>query len=305
MPSTREFRVPLGRSVTGALVAPADLVAGEHYLCPACGDPLVVRTGSKVRTHFAHKASSTCSGESVLHHTAKLLIQEAVEQACAGRRQIVLVMRCEDCGATSETNFPGHTVDRARLEQRLPSGRIVDVLLTRGEVLRLAVEIHVTHAVDDAKAADLGIAWVELSGKDVLKDPFRWIIQASSMLSSKCRRCRKIKVVYEEHVSLALQNAGMSMCPPGYTVKPVDCYRCGAVMPVFRWGDDRFSPTRPPDPVPPILRLATTRLGGAYWAHHCPKCNTLQGDHHLRTSVLYYAQDIIEAEVDRDDEATR
>ncbi|MDC0720908.1 hypothetical protein [Nannocystis bainbridge] len=34
--------------------------------------------------------------------------------------------------------------------------------------------------------------------------------------------------------------------------------------------------------------------GKSYWANTCPHCRAMQGDHYVRTSILYYNQELAE-----------
>jgi hypothetical protein len=60
------------------LVHISDAVSGEQYTCAGCGEDLIIRQGTYVRKHFAHKADSDCSGggESLVH----ILAKEAMER---------------------------------------------------------------------------------------------------------------------------------------------------------------------------------------------------------------------------------
>ena len=64
----------------GELVTPDDtrLEVGLKCgcVCIECGEPLVLRCGEKKRRHFAHRAETSCSGETYVHEVVKTWIAE-------------------------------------------------------------------------------------------------------------------------------------------------------------------------------------------------------------------------------------
>lgn len=124
--------------------------------------------------HFAHKRSDTCTQETILHKTAKLLIQQAVLAWKAGKSDSPVLQRtCPGCGHPIPQQLPGK-VDTAILEHRLADGSIVDVALLVGGIAQAAIEIRVTHAVDEYKAHTLSVPFLELDGYAVIEDALTW-----------------------------------------------------------------------------------------------------------------------------------
>lgn len=62
-------------------------------------------------------------------------------------------------------------VDRAILEYRMPEGSIVDIALMVANEAAAAIEIRVTHAVDENKAKSLSVPFIELDGQAVIENP--------------------------------------------------------------------------------------------------------------------------------------
>ncbi|WP_341462592.1 competence protein CoiA [Staphylococcus auricularis] len=57
-------------------------VKGEHYICPHCERPVILKHGTKKRTHFAHmiQDDSTCSyGEQMTHYDAKYMLAQQLK----------------------------------------------------------------------------------------------------------------------------------------------------------------------------------------------------------------------------------
>jgi len=169
-----ELRVPLARAPSGRLATPEEarkLPPAElsGLQCAECSAPVVLRIGSRVRSHFAHAAGAACAltGETSRHLAGKL-------RACdfAGSRVIlhhrdqrkILLLR--------------GTV--ARQEFRLSGSQalVADVAFLNGDgTVALIVEVCEAHPVDAAKATALdalGIPWVEVSAKALTKDGRVW-----------------------------------------------------------------------------------------------------------------------------------
>lgn len=291
---TRSFRVPYGLDVDGHLVARQDAVRKRSYTCPACGVALVFRAGPRVSRNFAHRPSAACDGETALHRTAKLLIKQVVDEALTGGPPIELFASCAECRKEFEVGFPLARVDAAIVEARLPSGRVVDVLLVKDGAPRLGVEVLVSHRVDAAKASDLECPWIEVAGAEIAERPRRWQARAGKLRSQRCRKCRALNELRQERCELALRQAGLE-CPPGYKASPVPCYRCGKLIPIFDWGAGGWTSRTPPEPRPRTVKWCPSRQAGkSYWANTCPHCRAMQGDHPTRTASLYYNQDLAE-----------
>lgn len=291
---TRSFRVPYGLDVDGRLVARQDAGRGLSYACPACGVALVFRAGPRVSRNFAHRPSAACDGETALHRTAKLLIKRTVEDALAGRSVIELFAPCDECSKEFKVGFPFASVDSVTVEARIPSGRVVDVLLFKNGDPCLGVEVFVSHRVDAAKASDLNFPWIEVAGVDITSEPCMWRARAGKLKDQRCRTCHEFEKLRQEQCEFALRQAGLE-CPPGYEAWPVPCYHCDKVIPIFDWGAGGWATRTPPEPRPPTVQWCASRPAGkGYWANTCPHCRAMQGDHHVRTARLHYNQELAE-----------
>jgi hypothetical protein len=123
----KAFRVPCALTENGRLVSPKVAVKGQGYRCPRCLDPLIFRKGNINVPHFAHKGSASCSGETILHFVAKMLIKQVICEWIAGNGDIPLFMRrCCICGDKAIQPLPS-IVTGAELERKTNTGFIVDV----------------------------------------------------------------------------------------------------------------------------------------------------------------------------------
>ena len=147
-----KLRVPFAVDDVERIHSPATAEKGRNYFCPACGALVIFKQGEIRTAHFAHKVSDICNQESITHKTAKLLVQNAVREWKLGNSSSPTLQRaCRICGTYISQPLP-EKVENAVLEYRLADGSIADVVLLVGETAQAAVEIRVTHAVDEIKA---------------------------------------------------------------------------------------------------------------------------------------------------------
>ena len=160
------FRVPFGLR-DGRVWAPGEVAKGKACgcICPGCHAPLAAKAleSRRKRPHFAHLTDTGCQTgrETGIHQRAKQLI--------AQRQEVVIPAWTGD---PIDMPNPPHARDD---EGRLHWGRNIDRLMrrvglseieversfgtyqpdvsARDEVGELLIEIRVTHAVDDRKAA--------------------------------------------------------------------------------------------------------------------------------------------------------
>lgn len=61
-------------------VIATDAIRGEAYVCPACGEPVILKQGSRIIHHFAHRPHSDCgfAGETMRHLEMKLRMFEGL-----------------------------------------------------------------------------------------------------------------------------------------------------------------------------------------------------------------------------------
>lgn len=156
-------------------------------VCPACREDLTMRLGSVVAHHYAHRPRATCAlreGESALHYNAKLWVAAELRRALERDPSGPVIQSRFPCTYMPNYGTPEfipycegmHSADWATgwdglAVERSVGSRRPDVLLTRGGAPHAAIEILVSHAVDDEKAEDLqrlGIPWVQLPAERIL-----------------------------------------------------------------------------------------------------------------------------------------
>jgi hypothetical protein len=209
-------RVKLRWCVTGGLLRDvtefAEIPARNRppAICPVCGQPVVMKLGSKRAYHCAHQPSDNCvlmHGETALHFNTKM---HFYRQLLSGN-SLSITVRCagiqsgEDCGETlSRLWLEGW--DAVEVEYALDSRRPDIVLLKAGRAIG-AVEIFVTHQVDTEKAIDLrrqGIQWIEVKASPALYEQ-GWnteqplaVYKVEPELSWRCDSCLFITLQTEK-----------------------------------------------------------------------------------------------------------
>lgn len=253
MGTPRPFRVPYGLAPDGVLVEPKDASKDKEtirYSCPGCGDRLIVKEGTR-KKHFSHGASSTCSLETALHRAAKYAIVHAIRMWKRGEAPAPIVERsCRECRQLHPQPLPAAAVDDAMAERRTDTGHVVDVGLIHGDALRSAVEIRVRHAVDDRKAAELPVPWIELDAEDVLKRPERWSPIRDAFKPVTCDYCRRKKAYREAEIrrvetALAEVEFDYEEYPSFAPVTTRACGDCGTQVPLYRYTGTTYDGTVP------------------------------------------------------------
>lgn len=163
---TRGFRVPFGVR-DGRVWAPGEVVKGKACgcVCPGCGQLLVAKalTSRRRRPHFAHLGATDChtGRETGIHLRAKQVIVERAEILLPAWDGDLLDMpnppRARDeAGSLHEGRKVDYPAVRSALQDLETERRFgsyqPDVVAWDG-VGELLIEIRVTHAVDDPKAA--------------------------------------------------------------------------------------------------------------------------------------------------------
>lgn len=280
------LRIPYGLDETGELIS-AELAEKEtNYICPCCGIQLVHRAGEVRTKHFAHPPSSNCSFESVLHITAKKLIQSVIVKNATAKQTITLENHCHNCGVVFSTNLPMRTFSNAGLEIKI-GNYVCDVVGYRGDSIGLAIEIFNTHEVDRNKAQNLQAHWVELKAEDVLKNPTKWAPTQANLKDSYCTRCKKhikhvLEVADKFGIDRSLYSPIKNPSQATYIADIETCFKCKQEIPVFWWRGVPFCEIEPPNPKPKTIKFRNSKqYGGSYWANTCANCNMIQGDNYL------------------------
>lgn len=152
----------------GELVRVTEVVSGLecNCICPECKAPLIARKGSVRQHHFAHSSDTNCGGgvESSLHWLAKKVLSE---------RQVIVLPKQDFVteNRREKGHFPQHPfrIHAAKVETKI--GEVVPDILISISGAPVAVEILVTHKVDEIKvgkyrAMGLPAIEIDLSGID-------------------------------------------------------------------------------------------------------------------------------------------
>jgi hypothetical protein len=295
------FVIPVARDAHARLVAPDAARKGALYTCPACAARVDLHAGAKKRRHFHHRAgASACSSESVLHLSAKELVVQAVDDWLAGGASPVFERRCAQpsCSETTQQAMP-KKVGRAVVEHRLRTGHVVDIaLLARAAELPVGIiEIRHSHAVDEEKAFELGIPWIEVDAAQVCADegrclvPIRdrfipWLCAEHADTRGEAHAKQRID---RERLAAVVRRLDYRLADyPAYRVDGIARCSNGHDALVFAWDGPS-----PPDPRPPHVvaferDLDPTFQRAAGWkkllpyrrsfASVCPSCGERVGD---------------------------
>lgn len=280
------FKVPYGLDDSGELVSASNASKGNIYACPCCKDSLVFRDGATRSRHFAHPSSSNCSFESILHITAKRLINDVITKNALGFTEIELTNCCKNCGVKFNSKLPINTFTSAG-EEIIVGEYICDVVGYRENTIALGVEIFNTHKVGVVKGDNLSIYWIELKAEDVLLEPTKWAPTQGKLKQSFCGDCKH----HMQHILYTADRWGVNRSLYSLVKNPdvsafiadtEKCFKCKEEIPVFWWKGVPFCEETPPEPRPHTIKYKySKKFGGSYWVNTCANCSMLQGDNFI------------------------
>jgi len=293
----KALKIPIACDADKQFVRPTKAEKGRPYFCPACLCKVVFRSGTQKQPHFAHRASTSCSVETVIHKAAKSLIVQEVTKWKAGPTPAPIVRRkCGLCGCPMPHSLPDK-VEGAVVEHRLPDGFIADVALLSGGVAIAVVEVRVHHAIEEEKATRLSVPFIEVEGKAIIESSASWTPIVDGFKPLVCQPCRKALkergapepgtddlAWFSAKVATIAERTGITLPAHPYVYAPFNCWKCHEEILVFLWPrrDQLWSRAQPPDPIPKTVRLRrTTVVKERYWANICPCCGSTQGDNYI------------------------
>lgn len=287
-----DLEVPYGLHPLGYMVRAEEAERDVQYLCPGCEEPLVFRAGEYKVKHFSHKANTQCTGESIIHKTAKLLIVQTINNQAdpQKRRPIKIQTTCVCCNSEAIKSLP-YDMFTSVYEEKSIGGYICDVVAQKNNEDILAIEILFSHHVDENKAKKLKIRWVELSAESVLLNPHYWQPTQYKLRPALCEKCENHIVKLNEIIA----KFNHEPCPAAiykdptkgeYLAEIEKCFSCKQEIPVYWWDGVPFCQNKPPEPKPRTINFKFSKTyQGLYWANTCPNCNATQGDNFLFLGV--------------------
>jgi hypothetical protein len=273
------LRVPFAIDDEDQINSPTTAEKGRDYFCPACRESVIFKQG-KVRTpHFAHKVSDICNQETITHQIAKMLIQKAVLEWKSGKSESPIIERaCQICGTYISQPLP-EKVNSAILEYKLADGSITDVALIIENMAQAAIEIRVTHAIDELKANQLPVPFIELDGYEVIENPFRWKPITDNFKPPTCDKCKSIYSRFQTKAKQIAKANNLELPKTYYRYGFCKCCKCEREIIVFGWPKDGMHYDSAPKvkPLPKTVQYRYSKaLGKKHWVNTCPYCQSIQ-----------------------------
>lgn len=256
---------------TGELVHISTVERGLscNCVCPACGEDLVARKGTKMRHHFAHRgdvdgegSKCTTAGETVVHYLAK----EAFRKLEKVNLQIptgVELLHENNITLDSSLSIPDEyrvecDIKEVLLEEPIPALGIVPDITIVTDKCTIYVEIYVTHRVPDSK-----IRKYQKNGRLAIELDF------SQFRNRECLEEEDITTSIDEYIFLRSTskflnnpiarrlNSKLYMVKTtgGWTCIPFDCKDTG-----LNFGDYSFCESC-------INKVAHREKNGRYWSY--------------------------------------
>jgi hypothetical protein len=275
-----ELNIPLAVDENKVLYSPVTSEKSRNYFCPACGDPVILKQGKVRIAHFAHKVSNSCNQETIIHKTAKLLIQKVVHKWKLGKSSYPIIQgECQICEAITNQPLPDK-VESAVLEHKLADGSIADVALLVEGMVQAAVEIRVTHAVGEMKTKRLSIPFIELDGNEVIENPEAWRPITDNFKPLTCDKCKTAYSLFQAKVMKIAKDNNVDLPTSYYRFGFTRCWKCKREIIVFAWQGSETSNDFVPElkPIPRTVQFFSKADG---WVNTCPLCESVQGDYFL------------------------
>lgn len=183
-------KVPFALSTQGSVAFPQKADRASKWTCPTCDAQVIVKRGSILTPHFAHKATAvTCAGgESIAHRATKEWIASIVAAP-----EFKITARCNACGETFNA-FRGSVGLVGRTEVKFGAFRVDSVAVRANGSVAAAFEVCHTHATGQDKmkpllAATMCNAFEIKAIPDLVEAGYPTVFE--SMRPVKCSICLK------------------------------------------------------------------------------------------------------------------
>lgn len=206
----RALKLPFGLRVADGRLVDASKESvpnglGCGCVCPACKSKLIARNGGRFKiAHFAHGSVCADAYETAIHEAAKQIVRDLGFVWLPG----------SILGPKKKFEFTGHTLEK-KFDRLIP-----DVTVWQRPERKLAVEIFVTHKVDEAKLTVLRaqkLACIEFDLADLPRDinyeqlrkifeddtlPSRWVFNQKIDEESRRQEAERRRQEVEERLRL-------------------------------------------------------------------------------------------------------
>lgn len=278
-----DLRVPFAIDKNEQLCSPETADADNCYFCPSCRNSVIFRNGKIRKPHFAHKATKICNQETIIHKSAKLLVQKVIQEWKKGKAESPLLKRrCDTCLSYVYQPLP-EKVEHACVEYKFSNNIIADVALIAGGIPQAAVEIRVTHAVDETKIRKMTIPFVELDGYQIIEEPFVWKPLLDNFNPLTCNKCKEGYLKFRIQAEQVAKATNLQLPTIYYRYGLHNCWKCRRRILVFGWTALGIHHHSIPENNPPrtIQYRYSKTARCKYWANTCPYCQSVQGNFFL------------------------
>ena len=198
-------KVPFAILADGEVGFPQTAARDRDWLCPdpLCTRQVVVKRGTILTPHFAHKSASSCGGESLTHRATKEWIRVSLSSP-----GFVIKADCDTC-ITEFVAFRGGPSYTGQCEVPCGTYKIDVAAAGTSTTAGVAVEVYHTHKTETTKMKDLMAASLcnafEVKAVDlVVSDypttfqsvrPLRCKLCLLSAVKSRCEQARRRRLI--------------------------------------------------------------------------------------------------------------
>jgi len=191
------------------LVKAADAKKSSVFCCPFCKGELILRKSQNSgkyskRPHFAHKnLMPSCSEETLLHYSFKILLFEYISEKIKSNEEIIMNWKCKYCNNNHNGNLIKKVTD-IKLEHNLSICQ-PDIALFVNNIVFAVIEVVVTHKPEFKtqqfyKDNNIILIQINLNSDtdiDNLKNKIENPDIVDFCMQPKCKKCENIMITKE------------------------------------------------------------------------------------------------------------
>jgi hypothetical protein len=157
----------------------------------------------------------------------------------------------------------------------------VDVAILRGDNIVAGIEVKETHKVKDEKSGTIGLPFIEVEAKEILKNPLSLVPITDSFKLANCVKCRNVKKEFDAKLFKIARETKTKLPTRYFRHSFTVCWHCKKWIIVFAWPLERDHEIYYEDPkvypFPRQIKYVYSKIEGRKcWVNTCSYCGYVQ-----------------------------